>query len=197
MTNAKTARRWIVDALGEAAVATHFAAISTALDKVAAFGIARGPHLRLLGLGRRALFDLVGHRPAADDRHRRRELSTQFLAGAHAMDEHFRTAPLGREHADAARASSASGIATSAAIRPAAIIPYDQRLARFAGLSAAARHGIERQARDARTARPVEQPTGPLVWGEPGTNGQHAFYQLLHQGTDIIPAEFLIAAQAP
>ena len=94
MTNARTARAWIAGALGDEAVGEHFAAVSTALDKVAAFGIDAGPRVRLLGLGRRPLLGLVGDRPAADDRDRARAGSRSSSTGARAMDEHFRDAPL-------------------------------------------------------------------------------------------------------
>ena len=111
------------------------------------------------------------------------------------MDEHFRAAPpaqnlpmllglIGVWH----RNVCGYPAARDHSLRPAPVA--------LSRLSAAARHGIERQARDASTARRSQTPTGPLVWGEPGTNGQHAFFQLLHQGTDIIPVEFLIAARA-
>ena len=156
----------------------------------------RRPHLRLLGLGRRALFDLVGHRPAADDRHRRRRHFGEFLDGAHAMDEHFRTAPfdsnlpvllglIGVWHRNVcgypARAPSFPTTSGCRACRP---ICSSSTWNPTASASRA-------------TARGVAEPTGPVVWGEPGTNGQHAFFQLLHQGTDVIPVEFLIAARVP
>ena len=144
MTNAATARRWIVDALGEAAVGAHFAAISTALDKVAAFGIGRGPHLRLLGLGRRPLFDLVGDRPAADDRHRPRPL--QRVPRRRAGDgrpfplDAARPEHAGHPGADRRLVPQRPGLPDlcRAALRPAA--------GPLAGLSPAARHGDQRQA---------------------------------------------------
>ena len=194
MTNARTARAWIVAELGEAAVAAHFAAISTALDKVAAFGIS--PE-RIFGFwdwvgGRYSIWSAIGLPLMIaigpnNFKH--------FLDGAHAMDEHFRTADAAQEPAAphgphrrlAPQRLQASGPRRHP-LRPAPVAP--------ARLSAAARHGIERQAGDEIGGCRRRTHTGPLVWGEPGTNGQHAFFQLLHQGTDIIPVEFLIAAEA-
>ena len=100
MTNAATARAWIAQALGEAAVGDHFAAVSTELDKVAAVRHPADARVRLLGLGRRPLFGVVGDRPAAGDRDRARPLQ-RVPARRHEMDEHFRAAPLEREHPDA------------------------------------------------------------------------------------------------
>jgi glucose-6-phosphate isomerase len=191
MTNAASARRWIVDALGEDAVATYFVAVSTALDKVAAFGIAPA---RIFGFwdwvgGRYSVWSAIGLPVMlAIGAARFRE----FLAGAHAMDEHFCTAPLSQNlpvllalvgiwHRDVC------GYAARA------ILPYDQRLARLPAYLQ--QLDMESNGKSVtRDGHPVARPTGPLVFGEPGTNGQHAFYQLLHQGTNIIPCEFLIAA---
>lgn len=192
MTNAATARRWIAGALGEAAVGRHFAAVSTALDKVGAFGIAAD---RIFGFwdwvgGRYSVWSAIGLPvmiaigPAS---------FRDFLAGAHALDEHFRTAPLDRNlpvllglvglwHRDVC------GYAARA------ILPYDQRLLRLPAYL----QQLDMESNGKRVRKdgsPVTRPTGPLVWGEPGTNGQHAFYQLLHQGTDTVPCEFLVAAE--
>ena len=192
MTNAATARRWIASALGEAAVGGHFAAVSTALDKVGAFGIAAD---RIFGFwdwvgGRYSVWSAIGLPVmiaigAANFR--------DFLAGAHALDEHFRSAPLDRNlpvllglvglwHRDVCR------------YRSRAILPYDQRLLRLPAYL----QQLDMESNGKRVAKdgsPVTRPSGPLVWGEPGTNGQHAFYQLLHQGTDTVPCEFLVAAE--
>ena len=169
-------------------------AISTALDKVQGLRHFRRPHLRLLGLGRRALFHLVGHRPAADDRRRPAQFHATSCDGGHAMDEHFEQRRLQREPADADGPASASGTAMSASIPARAIIPYDQRLSRFPAYL----QQLDMESNGKRVSKDgsrVKDATGPIVWGEPGTNGQHAFFQLLHQGTDIIPVEFLIAAE--
>jgi len=192
MTNAATARAWIVDALGEDAVGAHFAAVSTALDKVGAFGIGAD---RVFGFwdwvgGRYSVWSAIGLPvmiAVGPDNFR------EFLAGAAAMDEHFRTAPfaqnlpvllglIGLWHRNVCLYGSR------------AIIPYDQRLSRFAAYLQ--QLDMESNGKGVTVdGHPVTRPTGPIVWGEPGTNSQHAFFQLLHQGTDIIPVEFLIAAQ--
>jgi glucose-6-phosphate isomerase len=191
MTNAQTARKWIAGALGEDAVGAHFAALSTALDKVAAFGIQPD---RIFGFwdwvgGRYSVWSAIG-------------LSViiaigpgnfrEFLAGAHDMDSHFCSAApaenlpillglIGVWHRDICKFGAR------------AILPYDQRLARFAAYLQ--QLDMESNGKSVtKSGAPVARPTGPLVWGEPGTNGQHAFYQLIHQGTDTIPCEFLIAA---
>ncbi len=191
MTNAASARRWIAEALGESAVAAHFVAVSTALAKVAAFGIAED---RVFGFwdwvgGRYSVWSAIGLPVmiAIGETNFR-----DFLSGAHAMDQHFHTAPLatnlpvllamvGIWHRDIC-------------LYPArAILPYDQRLARFPAYLQ--QLDMESNGKSVKTdGTKVDRPTGPLVFGEPGTNGQHAFYQLLHQGTAIIPCEFLIAA---
>ncbi|KRE09858.1 glucose-6-phosphate isomerase [Bosea sp. Root381] len=192
MTNAATARRWIAGALGEAAVAAHFAAVSTALDKVGAFGIAPD---RIFGFwdwvgGRYSVWSAIGLPVmiAIGDRNFR-----EFLAGAHALDEHFRTAPLERNlpvllgliglwHRDVCGYPAR------------AILPYDQRLLRLPAYL----QQLDMESNGKRVRKdgsPVGRATGPLVWGEPGTNGQHAFYQLIHQGTDTVPCEFMIAAE--
>jgi glucose-6-phosphate isomerase len=192
MTNAETARAWIVKALGEKAVGKHFAAVSTALDKVGRFSI---PESRVFGFwdwvgGRYSLWSAIGLPitiaigPKAFG---------EFLAGGHAMDEHFRKAngarnlPLmlgliGYWH------RSVRDYATRA------VIPYDQRLARLPAYLQ--QLDMESNGKGVRVdGRPVNVPTGPIVFGEPGTNGQHAFFQLLHQGTDIVPVEFIVAAK--
>jgi glucose-6-phosphate isomerase len=193
MTNAETARRWIIKALGEKAVGAHFAAISTALDKVAAFGIAPD---RVFGFwdwvgGRYSIWSAIGLPlmlavgPKAFG---------EFLDGAHAMDEHFRTAPLAKNlpvmlgligywH------RAICGYPTRA------VIPYDQRLSRLPAYL----QQLDMESNGKRVTvkgKKASGPTGPVVWGEPGTNGQHAFFQLLHQGTDVVPVEFIVAAES-
>ncbi|WP_436151335.1 glucose-6-phosphate isomerase [Bosea sp. LjRoot90] len=192
MTNAATARRWIAGALGEEAVAKHFAAVSTALDKVAAFGIEPD---RIFGFwdwvgGRYSVWSAIGLPVmiaiGPED-------FRAFLAGAYAMDEHFRTAPL-NENLPVLFALIGLWHRESCGYPARAVLPYDQRLARLpAYLQQLDMESNGKRVHKAGGA--VTRPTGPLVWGEPGTNGQHAFFQLLHQGTDIIPCEFLIAAE--
>ena len=116
--------------LGEEAVAAHFAAMSTALDKVAAFGIERRSRIRFLGLGRRSVFDLVGDRPVADDRDRRRRISAKFLAGGRAMDDHFRAAPLDR-NMPVILALLGVWYRNIWGFPIYAVLPYDQRLGRL------------------------------------------------------------------
>ena len=191
MTNAETAKRWIVSKLGEKAVAEHFAAVSTALDLVAKFGIAGD---RVFGFwdwvgGRYSLWGAIGLpiMIAVGARNFR-----DFLAGAHEMDEHFRTTPL-LQNLPVVMGLVGYWHRVVCGYPARAVIPYDQRLSRFPAylqqldMESNGKH-VTLQGSEAAT------PTGPLVWGEPGTNGQHAFFQLLHQGTDVIPLEFLAAA---
>ncbi|MBX5205347.1 glucose-6-phosphate isomerase [Rhizobium sp. NZLR1] len=193
MTNAQTARNFIAKALGEVAVQHHFAAVSTALDKVSAFGI---DSARVFGFwdwvgGRYSIWSAIGLPlmiavgPVNFGK---------FLDGAHAIDNHFRKAPItenlpmllgliGFYH------RNVLGYSTRA------ILPYDQRLSRFPAYLQ--QLDMESNGKGVTIdGTPVEGNSGPVVWGEPGTNGQHAFYQLIHQGTSIIPAEFMIAANA-
>jgi glucose-6-phosphate isomerase len=192
MTNAQTARTFIADALGEAAVKHHFAAVSTALDKVAAFGIDSD---RVFGFwdwvgGRYSIWSAIGLplmvAIGADD-------FTQFLDGAHAMDNHFRSAPFNR---NIPLLLGLIGYYQRNVLgyTSRAIIPYDQRLSRFPAYLQ--QLDMESNGKGVvMNGSPAEGSSGPVVWGEPGTNGQHAFFQLLHQGTDIIPVEFMIAKQ--
>jgi len=179
--------------LGERAVNSHFAAISTALDKVKAFGI--DPE-RTFGFwdwvgGRYSVWSAIGLPVMIAIGPER---FGEFLAGAHAMDEHFREAPPDRNLPIALGLlgvwhRNVCGHATRA------IIPYDQRLSRLPAYLQ--QLDMESNGKSVtREGRPVIEQTGPVVWGEPGTNGQHAFFQLLHQGTTVVPIEFLIAAQS-
>jgi glucose-6-phosphate isomerase len=191
MTNARSARRWLTAALGEAAVGSHFAAVSTALDKVAAFGI---PETRAFGFwdwvgGRYSVWSAIGLPVMIAIGWRNFE---RFLDGAHAIDEHFRDAPLA-ENLPMLLGLTGAWHRAVCGYPTRSILPYDQRLA----LLPAYLQQLDMESNGKRVTRdgkPVTHPTGPVVWGAPGTNGQHAFHQLLHQGTDVIPAEFLIAA---
>lgn len=192
MTNAATARRWIADRLSEAAVPAHFAAVSTALEKVAAFGI---PQDRVFGFwdwvgGRYSLWSAIGLPimiaigPAS---------FRAFLDGAHAIDRNFADAPA-TENLPLMLGLIGYWHRVACGYPARAIIPYDQRLSRFPAYLQ--QLDMESNGKSVTIdGKPVTTPTGPLVWGEPGTNGQHAFFQLLHQGTDVIPVEFLIAAE--
>jgi glucose-6-phosphate isomerase len=191
MTNAQTARAFIADALGEAAVGHHFCAVSTALDKVAAFGIDAA---RVFGFwdwvgGRYSIWSAIGLPlmiAIGPDNF------GDFLAGGHAMDEHFRNAPF-RQNLPMLLGALGVYHRNVLNYQTRAILPYDQRLSRFPAYLQ--QLDMESNGKSVMIdGKPVQRASGPVVWGEPGTNGQHAFYQLIHQGTSVIPAEFLIAA---
>ncbi|MEO0386809.1 MAG: glucose-6-phosphate isomerase [Pseudomonadota bacterium] len=191
MTNARTAERWLRD--GGVAPGGHFAALSSATDRTAEFGI---DPARVFGFedwvgGRYSLWGPIG-------------LSLMlaigpedfgaFLGGAEAMDRHFATAPLA-ENLPVLLAlvgiwhNNVCGHATRA------VLPYDQRLLRLPAYL----QQLDMESNGKRVAldgTALTEMSGPIVWGEPGTNGQHAFYQLIHQGTRIVPCEFLVAAEA-
>jgi glucose-6-phosphate isomerase len=193
MTNAHSARDWIVKHLGEMAVSKHFAAISTALDKVKAFGIGEE---RTFGFwdwvgGRYSVWSAIGLPLMIAIGP---ENFAHFLAGAHEMDEHFRSAPI-EQNLPITLGLIGVWHRNICAYTTRAVIPYDQRLARLPAYlqqldMESNGKGVERD------GTPAETQTGPVVWGEPGTNGQHAFFQLIHQGTSVIPVEFLIGAQS-
>lgn len=191
MTNAETAREWVQKALGKEAVGKHFAAVSTALDLVSKFGIEAD---RVFGFwdwvgGRYSLWGAIGLPVmiAIGPRNFR-----AFLGGAHEMDEHFRTAPL-QKNLPALLGLVGWWHRVICGYPARAVIPYDQRLSRLPAYLQ--QLDMESNGKGVTLdGTPVTTPTGPLVWGEPGTNGQHAFFQLLHQGTDFIPVEFLAAA---
>jgi len=188
MTNAKSARVWLVEALGEAAVANHFVAVSTNEAEVVAFGI--DPQ-NMFGFwdwvgGRYSLWSAIGLPIALAvgmDRF------VDLLEGAHAMDEHFRSANLS-ENLPVMLGLIGIWYANFAGACTHAVLPYDQSL-RY--LPAYLQQGdMESNGkRVTRAGDPVAYTTGPVVWGEPGTDGQHAFFQLIHQGTQLIPADFI------
>lgn len=193
MTNAHTARAWIAEALGEGVVRAHFAAITTAFDKVAAFGIdAR----RTFGFwdwvgGRYSIWSAIGlpMMIAVGDKNFR-----DFLAGGRAMDDHFREAPLDR-NMPVILALIGIWNRNIMGFPIYAVLPYDQRLERLPAYF----QQLDMESNGKRVhlnGATVMGATGPVVFGEPGTNGQHAFYQLLHQGTDVIPCDFLMAARS-
>jgi glucose-6-phosphate isomerase len=194
MTNAHSARRWLLDALGgdEAAVARHFVAVSTNADEVMRFGIARE---NMFGF-----WDWVGGRYSMDSAIGLATMLAigpaqfrQMLDGFHAMDEHFRHAPLDR-NLPVLLGLLAVWNTNFLGAGSAAVLPYDQYLRRFpAYLQQLAMESNGKSVRLDGT--PVGCDTSPVIWGEPGTNGQHSFYQLLHQGTRIVPCDFIVFAQ--
>ena len=190
MTNARTAQAWLRASLGAAADG-HFAAVSTALDKTAAFGI---DPARVFGFwdwvgGRYSVWGAVGLPVMIAVGP---ENFLDFLAGAHAMDRHFVEAPL---PANMPVLLALVGVwhRNICAYASRAVLPYDQRLSRLPAYLQ--QLDMESNGKGvALDGSALRRASGPIVWGEPGTNGQHAFYQLIHQGTNVIPAEFLVAA---
>jgi len=189
MTNARTARAWALAALGdERAIARHFVAVSTNAGEVGKFGI---DPANMFGF-----WDWVGGRYSMDSAI---GLSTmlaigpeQFramLAGFHAMDEHFRTAPFER-NLPVLMALLGVWYADFFGTETVAVLPYEQYLKRFpAYLQQLTMESNGKQVTLDGTR--VTYQTGPIYWGEPGTNGQHSFYQLIHQGTRLVPADFI------
>ncbi|WP_363349561.1 glucose-6-phosphate isomerase [Methylocystis echinoides] len=192
MANAASARARLVAALGEAAVAKHFAAVSTKLDKVAAFGV---DPTCVFGFwdwvgGRYSLWSSIGLALVIAVGP---ENFTEFLRGGCDIDEHFRSAPLDR---NIPVLMGLLGVWHRNVMKRCAhaVIPYDQRLARFPAYLQ--QLDMESNGKSVtRDGRLVGHATGPVIFGEPGTNGQHAFFQLLHQGTDVTPIDFLVAAE--
>jgi glucose-6-phosphate isomerase len=203
LTNARLARSWLLEALESAgaidgsdasqadAVAKHFVAVSTALDKVAAFGI--DPENAF------GFWDWVGGRYSVDSAIGTSvavaigpENFEDFLSGFHAIDEHFRTAPL------ATNVPALMGLLNIWYVNHLgagthAVLPYAQYLHRFPAYLQ--QLTMESNGKSVRwDGTPVTTATGEVFWGEPGTNGQHAFYQLIHQGTQLIPADFIAVA---
>jgi glucose-6-phosphate isomerase len=189
MTNAASARDWLLRSLiDESAIARHFVAVSTNSEKVAAFGIDTA---NMFGFwdwvgGRYSLCSAIG-------------LSVMvaigpdnfqaMLEGFYAMDEHFRTARL-EENLPVTLALQSIWNLNFLGAQSEAILPYDQYLNRFAAYFQ--QGNMESNGKSVTKAgQPVSYQTGPVIWGEPGTNGQHAFYQLLHQGTRLVPCDFI------
>ncbi len=193
LTNAYSARSWLLDALGdEAAVAKHFVAVSTALDKVEEFGIDTANAFGFWDWvgGRYSLWSAIGLPIILAVGYERFE---ELLRGGAAMDHHFKTAPL------AANIPVILGLIgvwyrNILGASSLAILPYDQHLSRLPAYLQQA--DMESNGKSTmRDGKPVQTATGPVIWGEPGTNGQHAFYQLIHQGTELIPVDFMVAAK--
>jgi len=192
MTNAGSARAWLIEGLGDqAAVAKHFVAVSTNTGAVSSFGIDTANMFEFWDWvgGRYSLWSAIGLPIALAIGMDRFE---ELLAGAHAMDEHFQTAPL-EQNMPALLGLIGVWYRNFFGASSHAVLPYDQHLHR---LPAYLQQGdMESNGKTIRRdgAR-VDHATGPIIWGEPGTNGQHAFYQLIHQGTELVPADFLAAA---
>ena len=188
LTNATAARRWLVDALGDEAVAKHFVAVSTNKKLVEAFGI---DSANMFGF-----WDWVGGRYSVDSAIGLslmavigREAFADFLSGFHIIDRHFATAPL-ESNAPALLGLIGLWYSNFFGAETRAVLPYSNDLARFAAYLQ--QLTMESNGKSVRAdGTPVTDPTGEIFWGEPGTNGQHAFYQLLHQGTRLVPADFI------
>ena len=192
MTNAATARDWLLGAMTPDQVGRHFAALSSATEKTADWDIDPS---RVFGFedwvgGRYSIWGPIGLGlmiaiGGAAFR--------AFLAGAHAMDQHFRSAE-GAANMPLMLALVGVWHRQVCGFPTRAVLPYDQRLARLPAYL----QQLEMESNGKQVAMggaPLEVQSGPVVWGEPGTNGQHAFFQLIHQGTQVIPCEFLLAAE--
>lgn len=190
MVNALVARQWVANAMGEQAVRRHFAAVSTALDKVDDFGIDPSCVFGFWNWvgGRYSVWSAVGlslMMAIGPEQFR------QFLAGAHAMDRHFKEAPL-RANLPMMLGLIGFWHRVVCGYPTCAVIPYEQRLYRLPAYLQ--QLDMESNGKSVTLdGKKIKIPSGPVVWGEPGTNGQHAFFQLIHQGTDIIPVEFIAA----
>ncbi|MEM7339531.1 MAG: glucose-6-phosphate isomerase [Actinomycetota bacterium] len=188
LTNARSARQWIVDALGADAVARHFVAVSTNAERVAEFGI---DTTNMFGFwdwvgGRYSVASAVGlslMTAIGPDGFR------QFLSGMRQMDEHFRIEPI---ESNIPMMMGLLGVWYSNfwGAQSHAVLPYADHLARFPAYLQQLDMESNGKGVD-RYGRSLTYDSGPIVWGEPGTNGQHAFYQLIHQGTRLIPADFI------
>ena len=194
MTNARTARQWLVRAAGdEGAVAQHFAALSTNLDAVAEFGIDEENAFAFWDWvgGRYSLWSAIGLSIAVAVGFERFE---ELLTGAYEVDEHFRLTPL-RANVPVLMGLLNVWYGNFFGAETWAILPYDESLTFLPSYLQQA--SMESNGKSVtRSMQPVTWQTGPVVWGQPGTDGQHAFYQLLHQGTKLVPADFIVPAQA-
>ena len=194
MTNAASAKEWFLNktsAKGE--ITKHFVAVSTNESAVKAFGIASENMFIFWDWvgGRYSLWSSVGLSIACTIGFEKYE---ELLAGAHAMDNHFRTAPF-KQNIPVLLALIGVWYTNFFETQSEAILPYDQYLHRFAAYFQQGNMESNGKSTD-RNGRPVPHQTGPVIWGEPGTNGQHAFYQMLHQGTRMIPCDFLAPAHS-
>ena len=189
LTNAHSAREWLVSELGdEQAVAKHFVALSTNGEAVSAFGIDTDNMFEFWDWvgGRYSLTSAIGLPIMLGIGP---ENFRDLLAGFHEMDEHFRTAPF-EQNMPVLLGVLGVWYNNFLGAESHAILPYDQYLHRFAAYFQQADMESNGKSTD-QDGNPVEIQTGPILWGEPGTNGQHAFYQLIHQGTKLIPCDFI------
>jgi glucose-6-phosphate isomerase len=190
ITNAVTARAWLLDQLKDpAAVARHFVALSTNAKEVSAFGIDTENMFEFWDWvgGRYSLWSAIGMPIALIIGMERFE---ELLQGAHDIDEHFRTAPFD-QNIPVVMALLGIWYANFWGAETHAILPYDQYLHRFAAYFQQGDMESNGKGVDREGNRITDYTTGPVIWGEPGTNGQHAFYQLIHQGTRLIPCDFI------
>ena len=188
LTNARSARRWVVDALGEAAVSDHFVAVSTNREAVSEFGCDPENMFEFWDWvgGRFSMWSAIGLSlmcAIGADRF------DELLAGAHAMDEHFRTAPFA-ENIPVHMALLTAYYREERDAQTHVVVPYAQMLGKLP--SYLQQLEMESNGKSVRRdGSPVTTPTGEVVWGTAGTNGQHAYFQLLHQGTVIAPVDFI------
>jgi glucose-6-phosphate isomerase len=193
LTNARTARAWLKDKLGEAAVPAHFAAVSVnhkAMDEFKVHPDYRFQMWDWVG-GRYSLWSSIGVSLAIAVG---RENFNRFLAGGHEMDEHFRSAPWGSNLPALAGLLGIWNI-NFLNLPTHAVLPYDDRLKRLPAYL----QQLEMESNGKSTTldgKPVEWQTAPIVWGEPGDNAQHSFFQLLHQGTQRAALDFLVPAKS-
>jgi glucose-6-phosphate isomerase len=192
MTNAQTAKDWLMAHVGEEGISSHFAALSTARDKTAEFGVDPdlvfgfedwvGGRYSMWGPIGLSLMLAIGPQNFA-----------QFLRGAQAMDQHFKTAPWD-QNLPALLALTGLWHNQICGYATRAVLPYEQRLVRLPAYL----QQLEMESNGKRVSmdgQDLPYHSGPVVWGEPGTNGQHAFYQLIHQGTRVVPCEFMVGRQ--
>ena len=195
MTNAQTARAWFLKAAGdEKHVAKHFAALSTNTKEVQKFGIDPKNMFAFWDWvgGRYSFWSAIGLSIAISIGFDNFE---ELLSGAHAMDEHFRTAPL-EQNLPATLGLIGLWYNDFFDAQTLAILPYDQYLHRFAAYFQQGDMESNGKSVTKSGEKVSDYQTGPIVWGEPGTNGQHAFYQLIHQGTKIVPCDFIAPVES-
>ncbi|MCU4155994.1 glucose-6-phosphate isomerase [Carboxylicivirga sp. A043] len=194
MTNANSAKSWFLEsAKDEAAVAKHFVALSTNAEAVAAFGIDTANMFEFWNWvgGRYSLWSAIGLSIACGigfDNFR------ELLEGAHAMDNHFKSTPF-EQNLPVILAMIGVWYNNFYGAETEAILPYDQYMHRFSAYFQQGNMESNGKYID-RNGEKVNYQTGPILWGEPGTNGQHAFYQLIHQGTKLIPCDFMATAKS-